>query len=129
MKRLRDIVELNKMDIVPSADVGTKPKNDFTQPKSEAEAAFVDKHVVQKVPHPAYEKQEEQDAVFQATNIQKDKSKMSSYHEGEDEEVYEAVEFVRSSLTEDNLEEFDTLLENDRDTAVQFALDIVKELS
>lgn len=128
MKRLRDIVELNKMDIVPSADVGTKPKNDFTQPKSDAEAAFVDKHVVQKVPHPAYAKQEEQDAVFQATNINKDKTKMSSYHDGEDEAVYEAVEFIRDNLSEENLELFDELLKNDREQAVKFALDITEEL-
>ena len=48
-------------------------------------------------------------------------------------EVYEAaeqaVDFVRENLTDENLEAFDILLDEQPETAVEFALNTVEELA
>ena len=47
--------------------------------------------------------------------------------------VYEAaeaaVDFVRENLTEDNLQAYDELLDNDPDAAVEFAMETVQEMA
>lgn len=129
MKKLRQIVELKKIDLVPDPELQAGEVSDFANPKSDAERAFLDKHVVQRTLHPAFKTPAEQDAVFKASNIQKDKSKAASYHDGEDFDVYEqAVQFVKDNLTETNLAKFEALLKEDRESAVRFAIDVATEL-
>lgn len=129
MKRLRQIVELKKIDLIPDPELQGGEVSDFANPKSEAERAFVDKHVVQQTLHPAFKTPAEQDAVFKGGNIQKDKSKSASYHDGQDAEVYEqAIQFVRDNLTETNLEKYEQLLDEDYEAAVKFALDVATEV-
>lgn len=128
MKTLRQIVELKKIDLIPDPDYDDGTAKDYTNPKGEAVKDFVAKHVVSSSRHPGYDNAEEEDAVFKATNIKKDKTKTASYHDGEDEEVYEAVQFVRDHLTEDNLSLFDELFETDRESAINFALQVASEI-
>jgi len=129
MKKLRQIVELKKIDLVPDPDLQGGDVSDFANPKSDAERAFVDKHVVQQSLHPAFKTSAEQDAVFKASNIKKDKTKNAGYHDGMDAEVYEqAIQFVKDNLTETNLAKFETLLEEDRESAIKFALDVATEI-
>ena len=46
-----------------------------------------------------------------------------------DVEVYEAaIHFVQDNLTEENLVAFNSLLEEDYDTALQFAMEVAEEL-
>ena len=46
-----------------------------------------------------------------------------------DAEVYEAaVAFVMDNLTEDNLEQFETMLDENPEAAISFAIDIAEEL-
>ena len=61
--------------------------------------------------------------------MNKDHSKAASYKDGMDAEVYEAaVEFVKDNLTEDNLEQFENMLEENPEAAISFAIDIAEEL-
>lgn len=131
MKTLRQIIELKKIDLIPDPDLDDGTAKDYTNPKGESEKAFVAKHVVSTSKYPGYKKSEEEEAMFKAANIKKDKSKAASYHEGEDEEVYEeikAVQFVRDHLTEDNLSLFDELLLTDRESAIKFAVEVAEEI-
>ena len=92
---------------------------------------------VQKMNHPAYESEAEQDAVFNGGGINKDETHDNAgaghYKDGQDAEVYEAaeqaVDFVRENLTDENLEAFDILLDEEPETAVEFALNTVEELA
>ena len=139
MKSLRQIVELKKIDLVPDPEEQAGTVSNYANPKSEAEKRFVDKHMssVQKMNHPAYESEAEQDAVFNGGSVQKDKTHTAAgaghYQDGEDAEVYEAaeqaVDFVRENLTEDNLEKFDELLDANPDAAVEFAINTVQEMT
>jgi hypothetical protein len=131
MKTLRQIVELKKIDIVPDPEEQAGQISNYANPKSEAEKNFVGKHLdaVQQQLHPAFKNQAEQDAVFKGGTIKKDHSKIASYKEGEDAKVYEqAIEFVKDNLTEENLEKFNQLLEDDYQSAVNFALEISEEI-
>ena len=71
MKSLRQIVELKKIDLVPDPEQQAGTVSNYANPKSEAEKRFVDKHMsaVQKMNHPAYESEAEQDAVFNLSLI------------------------------------------------------------
>ena len=139
MKSLRQIVELKKIDLVPDPEEQAGTVSNYANPKSEAEKRFVDKHMssVQKMNHPAYESEAEQDAVFNGGSVQKDKTHTAAgaghYQDGEDAQVYEAaeqaVDFVRENLTDENLEAFDNLLDEQPETAVEFALNTVEELA
>ena len=135
MKSLRQIVELKKIDLVPDPELQAGTISNYANPKSEAEKRFVDKHMsaVQKMNHPAYESEAEQDAVFNGGSISKDKTHDNAgaghYQDGQDAEVYEAVDFVRENLTDENLEAFDTLLDEEPEAAVEFALNTVEELA
>jgi hypothetical protein len=54
---------------------------------------------------------------------------MASYKDGEDAQVYEqAISFVQDNLTEENLEKFNVLLDEDYEAAVNFALDVATDL-
>lgn len=131
MKTLRQIVELTKVDIIPDPDSMDGTVSDYANPKSEAEKNFVGKHkdVVQQSLHPAFKSQEEQDKVFKGAGVGKDHSKIASYKEGEDAQVYEqAISFVQDNLTEENLEKFNVLLDEDYEAAVNFALDVATDL-
>jgi hypothetical protein len=131
MKSLRQIAELKKIDIVPDPELQSGVESDYTKPKSKAERDFVGKHVdvIQHKLHPAYKNEAEQDAVFKGGSINKDHSKAASYEDGMDVEVYEAaVEFVKDNLTEDNLEQFENMLEENPEAAISFAIDIAEEL-
>ena len=139
MKSLRQIVELKKIDLIPDPELQAGKISNYAYPKSEAEKRFVDKHMssVQKMNHPAYESEAEQDAVFNGGNVQKDSTHdlagAGHYKDGQDAEVYEAaeqaVDFVRENLTDDNLQAFDKLLDEEPETAVEFALNTVEELA
>jgi len=139
MKSLRQIVELKKIDLVPDPESQAGTVSDFANPKSEAEKRFVDKHIssIQKTNHPAYESEEEQNKVFQGANVSKDSTHdlagAGHYKDGEDAAVYEAaeaaVDFVRENLTDDNLQKFDTLLDEEPETAVEFALNTIEEIA
>ena len=139
MKSLRQIVELKKIDLVPDPELQAGTVSNYANPKSEAEKRFVDKHMssVQKMNHPAYESEAEQDAVFNGGGINKDETHDNAgaghYKDGQDAEVYEAaeqaVDFVRENLTDENLEAFDILLDEEPETAVEFALNTVEELA
>ena len=130
MKSLRQIVELTKVDIIPDPDAASNGKQyDFANPRP-SEKAFVDKHRdnVQHELHPAFKTQDEQDAVFKGGKIAKDHSKLSGHKAGEDADVYEsAILFVKDQLTEDNLASFEAMLEEDFETAVEFAVEIASE--
>tara|TARA_R110000868_G_scaffold9000_9_gene45635 strand:+ start:19909 stop:20301 length:393 start_codon:yes stop_codon:yes gene_type:complete len=129
MKTLRQIIELKTIDLIPDPDNDDGSAKDYTNPKGDSERAFVKKHIISSSKYPGYKKTEEEEAVFKATNVKKDVSKAASYHDDEDEEVYEsAVQFVRDHLTEDNLKMFDELLESDRESAIKFANDVAAEL-
>lgn len=67
--------------------------NEVAEPKGGDEKNFKDKHIVAKYPHPRAE-----DEQFVAKNVKKDKSKKASYEEGEDEEVYEEVEYIDEDM-------------------------------
>jgi len=132
MKSLRQIVEVKKIDIVPDPDMQSGEVSDFANPKSEAEKNFVGKHKdnVQHQLHPAFKTQAEQDAVFKGEGIKKDTSKAASYHDGEDVDVYEsAIAMVQEALTEENLIKFNQLLEDDFQTAANFAYEVAQELA
>ena len=139
MKSLRQIVELKKIDLVTDPELQAGTISNYANPKSEAEKRFVDKHMssVQKMNHPAYESEAEQDAVFNGGSISKDKTHDNAgaghFQDGQDAEVYEAaeqaVDFVRENLTDENLEAFDTLLDEEPEAAVEFALNTVEELA
>jgi|TARA_R110002074_G_scaffold387261_1_gene569338 hypothetical protein len=131
MKTLRQIVELTKIDIIPDPDTMDGTVSDYANPKSEAERNFVGKHKdnLQVDLHPAFKSQEEQDAVFKGSKQSKDHSKIASYKDGEDAQVYEqAISFVQDNLTEENLEKFNVLLDEDYEAAVNFALDVATDL-
>jgi len=131
MKTLRQIVELTKVDIIPDPDSFDGAVSDYANPKSEAERNFVGKHRdnIQHELHPAFKTQAEQDAVFKGGKLVKDHSKVASYRDGEDAEVYEqAIAFVQDNLTEENLEKFNVLLDEDYEAAVNFALDVATDL-
>ena len=131
MKSLRQIAELKKIDVIPDPELQSGVESDYSKPKSKAERDFVGKHVdvVQQKLHPAFKNEEEQDAVFKGGSINKDHSKAASYKDGMDVEVYEAaVAFVKDNLTEDNLEQFENMLEENPEAAISFAIDIAEEL-
>ena len=131
MKSLRQIAELKKIDIVPDPELQSGVESDYTKPKSKGEKDFVGKHVdvIQQKLHPAFRNEAEQDAVFKGGSIDKDHSKAASYKDDMDVEVYEsAVQLVRDNLTEDNLIAFEQMLEEDTDTALQFAIEIAAEV-
>jgi hypothetical protein len=128
MKTLRQIVELKKIDLIPDPDLQAGQISDYANPKSEAEKNFIGKHLdnIQTQMHPAFRNQAEQDAVFKGGNIQKDHSKPASYKDNQDAEVYEAaIQFVQDNLTEENLEKFNQLLEDDYEAGLNFALEVV----
>ena len=139
MKSLRQIVELKKIDLVPDPEQQAGTISNYANPKSEAEKRFVDKHMssIQKMNHPAYDKEEEQNAVFQGANVNKDETHDNAgaghYKDGQDAEVYEAaesaVDFVRENLTDENLVAFDQLLDEQPEAAVEFALNTVDEIA
>ena len=84
---------------------------------------------IQKTLHPAFKNEAEQDAVFKGGSVNKDHSKKASYKDDMDVEVYEAaIHFVQDNLTEENLVAFNSLLEEDYDTALQFAMEVAEEL-
>ena len=62
------------------------------RPKAEAERAFVRKHFIQKHDYPV-----EDEAVFKAPTIEKDRTKEASYEDGEDELVYENIKIAKNS--------------------------------
>jgi hypothetical protein len=138
MKSLRQIVELKKIDLVPDPELQAGTVSNYANPKSDAERRFVEKHVdsIQKTLHPAFKNEAEQKAVFSGT-VEKDKTHDNAgaghYQDGEDAAVYEAaeaaVDFVRENLTEDNLQAYDELLDNDPDAAVEFAMETVQEMA
>jgi len=131
MKSLRQIVEVKKIDIIPDPEMQAGTETGIGKPKSEAEKNFVGKHmdVVNSPLHPAFKNEAEQSAVFNGGAVKKDHSKAASYADGQDAEVYEsAIAFVQDALTEDNLKQFNQLLEDDYDTAANFAMDIASEI-
>tara|TARA_B100001113_G_scaffold247025_1_gene203348 strand:+ start:1095 stop:1538 length:444 start_codon:yes stop_codon:yes gene_type:complete len=143
MKTLRQIVELKKIDLIPDPELQAGTVSDYVHPKSEAEKNFIGKHLdtIQVQNHPAFKSQEEQDAVFKATNVKSDETHHNAgaghyklptgagEPEGEDAQIYEeALDFVRENLTEDNLAEFDQMLEENPDAAVEFAVEVASEV-
>jgi hypothetical protein len=131
MKSLRQIVEVKKIDIIPDPEVQAGKVSDYANPKSEAEANFVGKHmdVVNSPLHPAFKNEAEQRKVFNGDGISKDHSKIASYREGQDAEVYEsAIALVQDALTEENLEKFNQLLEDDYQAAANFAVEVASEI-
>lgn len=131
MKSLRQIVEVKKIDIIPDPEVQAGKVSDYANPKSEAEANFVGKHmdVVNSPLHPAFKNEAEQRKVFNGDGISKDHSKIASYKEGQDAEVYEsAIALVQDALTEENLEKFNQLLEDDYQAAANFAVEVASEI-
>ena len=131
MKSLRQIVEVKKIDIIPDPEVQAGKVSDYANPKSEAEANFVGKHmdVVNSPLHPAFKNEAEQRKVFNGDGINKDHSKIASYRDGQDAEVYEsAIALVQDALTEENLEKFNQLLEDDYQAAANFAVEVASEI-
>lgn len=131
MKSLRQIVEVKKIDIIPDPEVQAGKVSDYANPKSEAEANFVGKHmdVVNSPLHPAFKNEAEQRKVFNGDGISKDHSKIASYRDGQDAEVYEsAIALVQDALTEENLEKFNQLLEDDYQAAANFAVEVASEI-
>lgn len=61
---------------------------EVSEPKSEDEKAFKDKHVVAKTD----DANGNGDDVFKAAKVKKDKTKNAGYHDNEDAEVYESLE-------------------------------------
>ena len=131
MKSLRQIVEVKKIDIVPDPEAQAGKVSDYANPKSEAEANFVGKHmdVVNSPLHPAFKNEAEQRKVFNGDGISKDHSKIASYRDDQDAEVYEsAIAFVQDALTEENLKAFNQLLEDDYQAAADFAVEVAQEI-
>lgn len=131
MKSLRQIVEVKKIDIVPDPEAQAGKVSDYANPKSEAEANFVGKHmdVVNSPLHPAFKDEAEQRKVFNGEGISKDHSKIASYRDNQDAEVYEsAIAFVQDALTEENLKAFNQLLEDDYQAAADFAVEVAQEI-
>lgn len=131
MKSLRQIVEVKKIDIVPDPEAQAGKVSDYANPKSEAEANFVGKHVdvVNSPLHPAFKNEAEQRKVFNGEGISKDHSKIASYRDNQDAEVYEsAIAFVQDALTEENLKAFNQLLEDDYQAAADFAVEVAQEI-
>lgn len=131
MKSLRQIVEVKKIDIVPDPEAQAGKVSDYANPKSEAEANFVGKHmdVVNSPLHPAFKNEAEQRKVFNGEGISKDHSKIASYRDDQDAEVYEsAIAFVQDALTEENLKAFNQLLEDDYQAAADFAVEVAQEI-
>lgn len=131
MKSLRQIVEVKKIDIVPDPEAQAGKVSDYANPKSEAEANFVGKHVdvVNSPLHPAFKNEAEQRKVFNGDGVSKDHSKIASYREDQDAEVYEsAIAFVQDALTEENLKAFNQLLEDDYQAAADFAVEVASEI-
>ena len=138
MKSLRQIVELRKIDLIPDPELQAGTVSNYANPKSDAERRFVEKHVdsIQKTLHPAFKNEEEQKAVFSGT-VEKDTTHdlagAGHYKDGEDAAVYEAaesaVDFVRENLTDENLEAFDNLLDEQPEVAVEFALNTIEEIA
>lgn len=136
MKTLRNIVELKKIDIVPDPEAQAGQVSNYANPKSEAEKNFVGKHLdnVQQQLHPAFKNEEEQKRVFNGGGVNKDSTHDTAgaghYKDGQDVEVYEqAINFVRENLTEDNLVAFDELAQKNPEAAVEFAMEIVSEVT
>jgi len=131
MKSLRQIVEVKKIDIVPDPEAQAGKVSDYANPKSEAEANFVGKHVdvINSPLHPAFKNEAEQRKVFNGEGVGKDHSKVASYRDGQDAEVYEsAIAFVKDALTEENLKAFNQLLEDDYQAAADFAVEVAQEI-
>jgi hypothetical protein len=59
--------------------------------------AFVDKHVVQKTDYPV-----DAEDQFTAKKVKKDKTKLASFHDGEDAAVYEEVDLDEATKTDDH---------------------------
>lgn len=136
MKSLRQIVEFKKIDIVPDPELQAGQVSNYANPKSEAEKNFVGKHTdnVQQQLHPAFKNEEEQSRVFSGFGVNKDSTHDSAgaghYKDGQDAEVYEqAINFVRENLTEENLVAFDELAQTNPEAAVDFAMEIVSEVT
>lgn len=131
MKSLRQIVEVKKIDIVPDPELQAGQEIGPGKPKAQAEKDFVGKHtdVINSPLHPAFKNEAEQAAVFNGGTMKKDHSKAASYADGQDAEVYEsAIAFVQDALTEDNLRQFNQLLQDDYETAANFAMDVAAEI-
>ena len=131
MKSLRQIVEVKKIDIIPDPEAQAGKVADYTKAKDPATANFVGKHtdVVNSPLHPAFKNEAEQRKVFNGDGVGKDHSKIASYRDGQDAEVYEsAIAFVEGALTEENLEAFRQLLEDDYEAAANFAVDVASEI-
>ena len=131
MKSLRQIVEVKKIDIIPDPEAQAGKVADYTKAKDPATANFVGKHtdVVNSPLHPAFKNEAEQRKVFNGDGVGKDHSKIASYRDGQDAEVYEsAIAFVEGALTEENLEAFNQLLEDDYEAAANFAVDVASEI-
>ena len=65
------------------AQIIQEASKDFSVAPTDDTARFIGKHILQKNPHPVAP-----DAQFSGNTV-KDKSKISGYHDGEDEAVYE----------------------------------------
>lgn len=90
-KRLRELTERTKIEIVPTPGQGQGKLDDYVNPASPAEKSFKDKHVVQKTDYPIKPKGGSNDDIFSGAKQNK-KKRIADNDQAEAEAAYEAID-------------------------------------
>lgn len=90
-KRLRELTERTKIEIVPTPGQGQGKLDSYINPASPAEKAFKDKHVVQKTDYPVKQKDGSNDDIFSGAK-QNRKKRIADNDQESAEAAYEAVD-------------------------------------
>ena len=90
-KRLRELTERTKIEIVPTPGQGQGKLDSYVDPAAPAEKAFKDKHVVQKTDYPVKQKDGSNDDIFSGAK-QNRKKRIADNDQEEAEAAYEGVD-------------------------------------
>ena len=97
-KRLKELTERTKIDIVPTPGQGQGKMDTYINPAAPGEKAFKDKHVVQKTDYPVTQKSGSNDDIFSGAKqsrkeriADKDQESAEAAYEGVDQEKREDI--------------------------------------
>lgn len=90
-KRLKELTERTKIDIVPTPGQGQGKMDTYINPAAPGEKAFKDKHVVQKTDYPVTQKSGSNDDIFSGAK-QSRKKRLADNDQESAEAAYEGVD-------------------------------------
>lgn len=90
-KRLKELTERTKIDIVPTPGQGQGKMDTYINPAAPGEKAFKDKHVVQKTDYPVTQKSGSNDDIFSGAK-QSRKKRIADNDQESAEAAYEGVD-------------------------------------